>query len=303
MKKVIVTGGAGFLGSHLVERLLKDKNKVIVIDNFSSGKLKNLPTKNSNLEVYHNSIIADNIEELFKGVDVVFHLAALTRPQESILKPNLYNYINTEGTLDILNNCNKHKVRRLVFVSSSSLYGTQDVFPTSELAPSRSLSPYALTKLIGEQYCKLFERVHGLETNCIRPFNVFGARQSSSGGYAAAVPKFIDMLSNGKTPYITGDGEQNRDFISVEDVVDLMILMSESKVYGEVFNAGSETNITINELYKMICKIMGKDIKPKYIPEVFEPRTTLADMSKAKKLLGWKSKVSLKEGLERMING
>jgi len=299
-KKVLVTGGAGFIGSHLTDRLLADENQVVVVDNFSTGKWENLQQHHLNILIYKRSIL-DDIGKLFEGVDVVFHLAALTRPQESIKEPSSYNSVNIEGTLSVLNNCHKHKIKRLVFVSSSSLYGTQETFPTPESATPIPLSPYALTKLIGEQYCKLFERLYGLEANCIRPFNVFGARQNPSGGYAAAVCKFIDMLSKGETPYITGDGEQNRDFVFVEDVIDLMILASESEVYGEAFNAGSETNITINNLYKTICSVMNKDVKPDYVPAVLEPRTTLADMSKAKKLLGWESKVSLEEGLRRII--
>jgi len=300
MKKVIITGGAGFLGSHLTDRLLKDGNQVIVIDDFSTGKMENLQVDHKNLSVYNRSIIED-IGNLFERVDIVFHLAALTRPQESIKEPKLYNYINIEGTLNILNNCNKHKVKRLVFVSSSSLYGEQDKLPTPESAIPNPMSPYALQKLMGEQYCKLFERVHGLEANYIRPFNVFGPRQDPEGGYAAAVPKFIDMLKKGETPYITGDGEQCRDFVSVDDVIDLMVLASKSEVYGKAFNAGSGKNITINELYKTICGIMGKKVEPNYVPAVLEPRTTLADIRKADWHLDWKPKVSLKEGLERMM--
>jgi UDP-glucose 4-epimerase len=299
--KIICTGGLGFVGSHLVERLLEEGNRVIVIDDLSTGKLENLSKGNPNLEVHIKSVV-DDMGELFKGVDIVFHLAALTRPQESIKEPNLYNRVNIDGTLNILNNCRDYKIKRLVFTSSSSLYGTQEILPTPETAPDLSMSPYALTKLIGEQYCKLYERVYGLQANYIRPFNVFGTRQNPSGGYASVVPKFIDMLLKGETPYITGDGEQTRDFVSVEDVVDLMILASESEVFGEAFNAGSETNISINDLYRTICKLMGKEVEPKYINAVFEPRVTLADMSKAKKLLGWKSKVGLEEGLKNIIN-
>jgi len=298
--KCLCTGGAGFIGSHLTDRLLNDGHQVVVIDNFSTGKWENLQQHHLNIIIYKRSIL-DDIGKLFEGVDVVFHLAAQTRPQESIKEPKLYNNTNIDGTLNVLDNCLKHKVKRLVFVSSSSLYGTQDTFPTPETAIPSPLSPYALTKLIGEQYCKLYERLHGLQANYIRPFNVFGERQSPEGGYAAAVPKFIDMLKNGETPYITGDGEQTRDFNFVENVVDLLVLASESKVHGEAFNAGSETNITINELYKTICNIMGKDVKPNYVPAVLEPRTTLADMNKAKKMLGWELKVTLEEGLERMI--
>lgn len=299
-KKIIVTGGMGFIGSHLVERLLKKGNKVIVIDDLSEGKRENLPVGNFNLEFYRKSILED-IGDLFEGVGVVFHLAAKTRPQESIKEPVLYNHVNIDGTLNILNNCVKHKVKRLVFTSSSSLYGSQEIFPTPETCLAQSMSPYALTKSIGEQYCKLFERIYGLESNYIRPFNVFGTRQTPGGGYAAVVPNFIDTLKKGGVPYITGDGEQKRDFVFVEDVVDLMVRASESEVFGEAFNAGSETNISINDLYGVICGLMDKETRPQHIDAVFEPKETLADMSKAKRLLGWKSMTTLEEGLRTML--
>lgn len=298
--KYIVTGGAGFIGSHLVERLLEGKNEVLVIDDFSEGKVENLPMHNPSLKVFDISIL-DNIDKLFSNIDIVFHLAAKTRPQESIKVPEIYNSVNIDGTLNVLQSCINWKIKRLVFISSSSIYGTQGILPTSELATPIPLSPYALTKLIGEQYCKLFERIYGLESNYIRPFNVFGSRQNPDGGYAAAVPKFIDMLKKGETPYITGDGEQIRDFIYIDNVIDLLLLASESKVFGEAFNAGSESNITINNLYKMISSLLGKKIKPDYVPAVLEPRKTLSDMSRAKELLGWKLNISLEEGLKKML--
>lgn len=298
--KYLVTGACGFIGSHLVDKLLEGGNEIIAVDNLSEGKRENLPVDNINLKFYQKSIF-DSIEELFNGIDVVFHLAAKTRPQESIKNPSLYNHVNIQGTLSVLNGCVKYKVKRLVFASSSSLYGTQEKLPTSESATPMPMSPYALTKLIGEQYCKLFERLYGLEANYIRPFNVFGKRQNPTGGYAAAVTKFIDILGKGETPYITGDGKQTRDFAFVEDVVDLMILASKSKIYGEAFNAGSGTNISINNLYKTISRMMGKDTKPDYVAEVLEPRKTLADISKAYRLLGWKPKISIEEGLRRTL--
>jgi nucleoside-diphosphate-sugar epimerase len=163
------------------------------------------------------------------------------------------------------------------------------------------MSPYALTKLVGEQYCKLFYDMYGIEVNSIRPFNVYGKRQDPGGSYAAAVPKFIDSLKKGETPFITGDGKQVRDYIYVDDVVQLMILAGKSEVYGEAFNAGSGKNISINKLYELIAKTMNKNIKANHIAEVFEPKKTLADISKAKKLLGWKSKVDLEEGIKKSI--
>jgi len=173
--------------------------------------------------------------------------------------------------------------------------------PTNEDAIPCPLSPYALNKLTGENYCKLFESVYGLEFNAIRPFNVFGKRQNPNGGYAAAIPKFMDMIEKGETPYITGDGEQTRDFVYIDDVIDILLLSAHSEVHGESFNIGSETNISINALYNKVCEVMGKKVEAKHIDEVLEPRVTLSDMTKAKKLLGWKSKVNLEEGLRRLL--
>ncbi|MFA5036106.1 MAG: NAD-dependent epimerase/dehydratase family protein [Candidatus Izemoplasmatales bacterium] len=294
--KYLVLGGCGFIGSHLVDRLVE--NEVMVLDDLSTGSLDNLPF-NPNVMFERRSILGD-IGKYFEGVDVVFHLAAKTRPQESIKEPELYNKINIDGTLNVLKNCVEHKVKRLVFVSSSSLYGIQEG-PSHEDVTPNPMSPYALTKLIGEQYCRLYQRLYNLQSNYIRPFNVFGKRQPPGGGYAAVVPSFIDALKKGEQPFITGDGEQRRDFVFVEDVVDLIILASESKVYGEAFNAGLGKNVSINELYKTICTLMGKDVEPKYVEAVFEPREVLADITKAKELLGYTPKFTLEEGLRTML--
>lgn len=298
--KYLVTGGAGFIGSHLVERLLEGNNETVVIDDLSTGKIENLPMKNNNLKVFDISIL-DDIDKLFNGVNTVFHLAAKTRPQESIADPSAYNLVNIDGTVNVLRCCKENQIDRIVFISSSSIYGTQDALPTNEEAIPSSMSPYALTKLVGEQYCELYSKLYGLKINCIRPFNVFGTRQNPEGGYAAAVCKFFDMLKRGETPYITGDGEQTRDFIHVDNLVDLMLLASESSVYGEVFNGGSEVNISINNLYKTICSVCSASTVPNYIDVVFEPRITLSDMTKAKKMLGWKLRIGLEEGLKTML--
>ena len=299
--KYLVTGGAGFIGSHLVEKLLFEGNKVIVVDDLTTGKMENLP-HNDNLDVWVTSIMADN-DEIYKKVDVVFHLAALTRPQVSILHPEESTEVNVQGTLKVIRNCISNGVKRLVFVSSSSLYGDQETFPESETATPNCISPYALTKLVGEQYCKLYEKLDGLNYNVVRPFNVYGTRQSIDGGYGAAVPKFIEALKLGNPGEITGDGEQRRDFTYIDDVVDLIIKTAETKVHGEVFNAGAGHNYSINELYNTVCKVIGKEIPPKYVPAVIEPHMTLADTLKAWNLLGWRPKVSLEEGLRRTIWG
>ena len=314
--KYLVTGGAGFIGSHLVEQLLREKNwvtivdgdmdKVTVIDDFSTGKFSNLP-KNKRLKIVEASILSD-IGNFFEGIDVVFHLAALTKPAWSLTHIGETNHVNVDGTVKILEHCRDHKIKRLVFVSSSAIYGEQKKYPTSEDAIPNPMNPYALTKLIGEQYCKLFEVMYGLESNYIRPFNAYGTRQDPVGPYGAAVPKFIDRVNSiihdvrtGEVPFITGDGEQARDFIHVDDVVDIMIRASKSRVSGKAFNAGSGRNISINELYDKVTTIMGEKVKPFYAEAIFEPRQTLADMTQVKKILGWKQKIGLEEGLRRTV--
>lgn len=297
--KTLVTGGAGFIGSHLVDRLLEDGHQVIVIDNLNTGKLENLPV-HPNLTFIEDSIL-NNIGYLFEGVDIVFHLAALTRPQQSILKPIETNSTNVEGTLKILIHCRDNKVKRLVFASSSSLYGTQKVYPQKESATPYPESPYGLQKLIGEEYCQLFARMYGMEINCIRPFNIYGIRQNPLGGYAAAVPSFIRHLSHDEPGEVTGDGEQSRDFTYVDDVVDLFVRAAFSKVSGESFNGGGGHNVSVNILYQTVAKVLGKDIAPIYIAEVPEPKMTLADTTKSRELLGWEPKYTIESGLEETV--
>lgn len=302
MKKIIVTGGAGFIGSHLVDKLLEQGNNVTVIDNCNTGRIENLPKKNPNCFFYGADILSD-IDHAFEDKDIVFHLAALTRPQWSIKNPVEANLVNVEGTLRVLKYSLENKVKRVVFASSSSLYGIQETYPTPEDVTPKPMSPYALQKLLGEQYCELFERMYGLQINCVRPFNVYGTRQRPDGGYAAAVPKFIDMIKKGEQAQITGDGSQSRDFTYVDDVVDLFIAAANSKVFGESFNAGAGNSVSINYIYNTICKLMGSDIKPIHIDPVLEPHMTYANTNKAKRLLNWEPKVDIEEGLKRTIEG
>lgn len=298
--KHIVTGGLGFIGSHLTERLLLEGNKVTVIDNLATGDLHNLQ-KASNLTVVVSDIM-DNNAYYFKDIDTVFHLAALTRPQVSIIDPRGTFEANILGTLKIIKYCIKYKVRRLVFMSTTGLYGTQEVLPMKETAVPNPMSPYALSKLVGEQMCQMYEKIDGLNYNVVRPFNVYGPRQNPKGGYAAAVPKFIDSLRNGSKSFITGDGSQSRDFIYVSDVVDLLIKTGKTEVHGEAFNAGSGISTSINDLYKNISILTNKYVTPNYIDPLFEPPKTLGDISKAKKILGWTPRVSLEEGLKLTIS-
>lgn len=308
---ILITGGAGFIGSHLVDRLLKDDNnitvidgeskRIIVVDDFSEGKYANLP-KDPRLTVYDTSILG-KVSHLFEGIDIVFHMAGLTRPQWSILYPSETDTVNVHGTLKVLEYCRDNKVKRVVFMSSSSMYGEQNIYPTPEDVTPYPMCPYALSKQLGEEYCKLFERIYGLEFNAIRPFNVYGSRMNPKGVYSSAVAKFIEVIHKGLPLHITGDGTQARDFVYVEDVVDQMILASTSKVHGEAFNCGSGENTSINDLMKTIAKLMKAKINPIHTPPVLEPTQTLADISKAERLLGWTPKTSLEEGLKKTIEG
>ena len=308
--KYLVTGGAGFIGSHLVDRLLKDNNnvtvidghntQVTVIDDFSHGKYSNLHV-DPRLQVIDADILGD-IGYLFEGIDVVFHLAALTRPQWSILHASETDLVNVQGTVKVLEHCRDNRVKRVVFMSSSNLYGEVYEYPTPETTKPNPMNPYALQKLIGEQYCQLFEKLYQLEWNAIRPFNVYGTRMPITGIWTSAVATFIDVLKNDKPLQMFGDGNQRRDFIYIDDLVDMLVLSAHSYVFGEAFNCGSGTNNSINELLDLICKIMGKKIQPKRDPAQFEPIQTLADISKARYMLKWEPKISLEEGLRRIIS-
>jgi UDP-glucose 4-epimerase len=301
MAKVLITGGAGFIGSHLVERLLEEGNQVIVVDDLTEGKLANLPVHNPNLKFYKKSIL-EPIGNLFKGVDAVFHLAALPRPELSIRDPKPANKVNVEGTLNILLFCRDYGVRRVVAASSASVYGEQEKFPSTEKMTPNPISPYGLHKLILEQYCRLFGKIYGLQTNCLRFFNVYGKRMPPNGEYASLIPAVIKHVKSNKPATIYGDGEQIRDFIYVGDVVEAMILASKSKIFGEVFNIGYGENMSVNDIYKLICDKLGRTIEPIHKPARIEPRVTLSDCRKAKKLLGWEPKVSFEQGIEKTLS-
>lgn len=298
-KNCLVTGGAGFIGSHLVERLLKEGCRVTVIDDLSEGKWANLP-KHQNLVKYEGSIL-DNISKIVAGQDVIFHLAALPRVQRSIKYPRETHDVNVDGTLNLLLAARESGIKKFVFSSSSSVYGDQDQLPFTEDMKPNPMSPYALHKLIGEEYCQLFSKLWGLETICLRYFNVYGTRMSPDGDYANLFPKFIKLMSQNKIPVINGDGEQRRDFTYVSDVVEANLLAAESDIKDGVFNIGQGRSFSVNEVTAIINKFMGKNIKPIHGPAVIEPRSTLASRTKARKFLGWEPKVKFEEGIKTML--
>jgi UDP-glucose 4-epimerase len=289
----IVTGGAGFIGSNLVDELLMQKKEVLVIDDFSSGKEENLAQHKADnkLKIFKRSI-CDSLEDIASEyqIDTVFHLAALPRVQFSIKEPVKTHNVNVNGTLNLLNLCKNHDIKRFVFSSSSSIYGDQDKLPLHEEMMPNPMSPYALHKLIGENYCKMFNFLYGIETVSLRYFNVYGPRQDASGEYSCLIPKFIQLASKGKQPVINGDGRQTRDFTYVSNVVRANIcaaLIQNKACFGSAFNIGSGRNISVNEVTDEIINLSKKDIKPIYGPSVIEPKDSLADISKAENLLGF----------------
>jgi UDP-glucose 4-epimerase len=295
MRKAIVTGGAGFIGSTMTDRLINEGYHVLVIDNLSTGKAENI----NDLAEFHRKDLAEiDIHELtvlFGGADVVFHFAALARVQPSIEDPITFNTANVQGTLKVLLAAHRAKVRRVVYSASSSAYGNTDIFPTPETHGTNPLSPYGLQKLIGEQYCKMFSEVYGLDTVSLRYFNVYGERMSTEGAYCLVMGIFAKQLLNKQPLTITNDGNQRRDFTYVDDVVEanwLAANYSES-LNGEVFNIGNGSNYSVNE----VADMMGGE-KTYGNPRI-EPFATLADNSKAKEILGWIPKGHLPTWIEK----
>lgn len=298
-KRVIISGGAGFIGSHLVEHLLADGHLVTVIDNFSTGRMENLnQVKDSPQLSVHRVDVADyaEIKPLFAGVDWVFHLAALADIVPSIQKPLTYHKANVDGTIAALNAARSAGVKRFIYAASSSCYGIPDKFPTPETAPIRPMYPYALTKYIGEQYMLHWHKVYKLPCVSLRLFNVYGPRARTSGTYGAVFGVFLAQKLAGKSFTVVGDGTQTRDFTFVTDVVDAFVRAAESDLVGEVLNVGSGNTYSVNYL----VSLLGGD--GVHIPErPGEPDCTFADISKISKMLGWKPKVSFEDGVNIML--
>jgi UDP-glucose 4-epimerase len=303
----LVTGGAGFIGSHLVDWLVGLGHDVVVVDDFSTGRGENLAAHagNGRLTVHRRSI-TDDLDDLFRGslFAAVFHLAALPRVQFSIQRPRETHDVNVNGTLNLLEACRRFGVKRFVYSSSSSVYGDQDRLPLVEGMAPNPMSPYALHKLIGEHYARLYHRLFGLETVSLRYFNVYGPRQNPEGDYACLIPKFIALLSRGERPVINGDGEQSRDFTYVGDVVEANLLAASTTnpaCFGEAFNIGAGQDRSVNQVTAEIVRLTGAQVQPTHGPAVVEPRHTRADMRKAKQLLCWEPQTAFAEGLRNLI--
>ena len=295
MRKVVVTGGAGFIGSNLVDELINNGLEVIVIDNLSTGKKENLNTGATFFQHDLSCINIDDLVDIFESVDVVFHLAALARVQPSIEDPLPYHEANVTATLNILYASTKANVKRVVYSASSSCYGNATKVPQNEKDETNPLSPYGLQKYIGEQYCRMFTEVYKLDTVSLRYFNVYGERMSLSGAYCLVTGIFARQMQNNQSLTITNDGNQRRDFTYVGDVVSANMLASryEKKLNGEVFNIGNGKNFSINEVAEMFG---GQKM---YGEKRLEPFETLADNRKAKNILKWSPKGNLRAWIKK----
>ena len=298
--KILVTGGCGFIGSHISEILINEGNDIIIIDNVSNGRLDNINhfLSNNKCKFYNADISNFNeIELYFKDVDVVFHMAALADIVPSIVEPYKYHNANVNGTISVLEACKKHKIRRFIYAASSSCYGIPDKYPTSEHSLINPEYPYALTKFIGEQYVMHWSKVYGINATSLRFFNVYGTRSRTSGTYGAVFGVFLAQKINNKPFTVVGDGNQTRDFTYVTDVANACIVASRSdKAIDQIFNVGSGNTYSINKL----VELLEGDII--YIPKrPGEPDCTFADISKIKEYLNWEPKVSFENGVRTMI--
>ncbi len=301
----LVTGGGGFIGSNIVRRLLSDGQAVRILDDFSTGRRENLSGIEKDVELVEGDV-RDNptLKKALKGVRYVLHLAAIPSVVRSVEDPISTNSVNVCGTLKLLIEARDAGVERVVFSSSSSVYGDTPTLPKQEDMNPLPLSPYALSKLTGEYYCRMFRDLYGLKTFSLRYFNVFGPRQNPKSQYAAVIPRFIDAVKNDQSPVIHGDGNQTRDFTFVEDVAaaNLCCCTAPETSAGSVCNVGCGDRISINELATRIATIVGKNIKPAHdAPQKGDVRDSQADISRAKKLLGWTPQVNLDAGLRKTV--
>lgn len=300
--RYLVTGGAGFIGSHIVDRLVSRGDAVVVLDDLSAGKESNLASVRKKIELRVETITKlDAVQSACKGMDYVIHLAARTSVPRSLKDPIETNAANIDGTLNVLVAARDARVRRIVYAASSSAYGETETLPKTEAMAPVPISPYGITKYVGELYAQVFGRVYGLENVSVRFFNVFGPRQDPSSQYSGVLSRFLLAAQKGEQPVIYGDGEQSRDFTYIENIVDEVLRACEAKdASGMVFNGGTGIRITLNEVIKVLEKVTGKKVTPKYDPpRAGDIRHSQADISLAGKVLGYKPLVRFEEGLRR----
>ena len=305
MTQFLVTGGAGFIGSHLCERLAADGHRVRVLDDFSTGKRENLEGFAGKLEIVEGDM--RDFETCLKacdGVEIVLHEAAIPSVPKSVDQPFASHDANMNGVFNVLMAAVRQKCRRVVYAASSSAYGDSEVSPKHENLPTRPLSPYAVQKLAGEHYCRAFYECFGIETIAIRYFNVFGPRQNPKSQYAAAIPAFVTAILNGQPPTVYGDGEQTRDFTFIENVVHGNLLAAgANKTSGQTVNVACSESISVNAIIARINELLGKNVTPEYAPaRKGDVKHSLADISLAAELLDYRPVVPFDEGLRRTID-
>lgn len=299
MKKIVITGGAGFIGSHLVEACLQQGHEVAVIDDLSVGRLENLSALQGNSRLtFHQADVAalETIRPFFQGVDWVFHLAARADIVPSIQMPMTYHRANVDGTIAVLEAAREHGARRFIYAASSSCYGIPESYPTPESAPMAPQYPYALTKLLGEQYVMHWEKVYKVPALSLRFFNVFGPRARTSGTYGAVFGVFLAQKRNAKPLTVVGDGTQTRDFTFVTDIVAALLRAAESNLTGEIFNVGSGGTHSVNSL----VALLGGEVV--HIPKrPGEPDCTFADISRIRERLGWEQRMKFEDGVAQLL--
>ena len=305
MAQYLVTGGAGFIGSHIVERLVHDGQAVRVIDNFITGKRANLAPFGARVEVFEGDLRSpEDCRRACAGVEVVFHHAALPSVPKSVADPVSSHAANIDGTFNLLMAARDAKCRRVVYAASSSAYGDVPDLPKRETARPQPLSPYAVHKLVGEYYCSVFTSCFGLETIALRYFNVFGPRQDPKSEYAAAIPAFVTAVLRNEPPTVYGDGEQTRDFTYVDNVVHANLLAAKvPHTAGQVVNVACGERVSVNQIIREINSLLGRNLVPKYVPErPGDVKHSLADITLAYQLLGFEPQVNFADGLRKAID-
>jgi UDP-glucose 4-epimerase len=299
--RVLVTGGAGFIGSHLAERLLERGDEVRILDSFATGRRENLAHL-PDAELVEGDVQSfERAHHAVRGCDAVLHEAALPSVPRSIQDPLTTNAVNVTGTLNVLLAARDAGVRRVVYASSSSVYGSNEQLPKREDQTVAPISPYAVSKLAGEGFCRAFSTIYGLECVSLRYFNVFGPRQDPSSQYSAVIPKFIAAALERRRPVVFGDGEQSRDFTFIDNVVEVNLLALDSSAgAGEVFNAAVGERVSLNDVLRMLSELSGVDLEPDYqTGRPGEVRHSLADISRARETFGYSAAVPFEEGLKR----
>lgn len=302
--KVLVTGGAGFIGCNLVRRLLKEGAEVRVFDNFSTGKRQNLAGVNGNVEIFEGDLRDfAQVLEATKGIEIIFHEAALPSVIRSVKAPNTTTEVNIIGTLNLLEAAKVNNIKKIIYASSSSIYGDSLTLPKIEDMVPNPLSPYAVSKIAGEHFMKVFHHLYNIETVILRYFNVYGPYQDPTSEYSGVIAKFITAFLNDKPLTVFGDGEQSRDFTYVDDVVEANILAANAKISGEVFNVAGGNRYTLNQMIEILKSIFGKtDYNVIYAePRPGDVQHSQADVQKINDKLNFKAKIDFEKGLKKTV--